>query len=400
MDSASVLSIGMFFSLIIVGLISTLPADTVHGLAAHGVPHAYAVKVSHLPPVGTLFAAFLGYNPMGTVLAPVLHTLPHATAAYLTGHRFFPTLVSHPFATGIHEAFYSPPAAVCWRQSRRGCAEASTSTPSRPLRSHRASPSRRRASWLAPEGPESRRLTAGSDPSTDAGSSAPRAGCPSRRADVSLGPGTCRPLVWSGAARADRVRLNRLDKHRLRFYDPYCRCKSHQEVIRMAIIRWEPARELQSVQSEINRLFNTLFESPTPTGNGSSRRWIPAMDLVENENDFVLRADLPGVAEKDVKIELQDNVLTISGERKAEHEERKEGYYRLERSAGSFSRSLTLPEGIDPSGITASYDRGVLEVHVPKPSARKPHKVTINVGGAEPTIEGDASAPADTPAAE
>ncbi len=168
----------------------------------------------------------------------------------------------------------------------------------------------------------------------------------------------------------------------------------------MAIIRWEPARELQSVQSEINRLFNTLFESPTPTVNGSPRRWIPAMDLVENENDFVLRADLPGVAEKDVKIELQENVLTISGERKAEHEERKEGYYRLERSAGSFSRTLTLPEGIDPSGITASYDRGVLEIHVPKPAVRKPHKVTINVGGAEPTIEGDASAPADTPAAE
>ncbi len=168
----------------------------------------------------------------------------------------------------------------------------------------------------------------------------------------------------------------------------------------MAIIRWEPARELQSVQSEINRLFNTLFESPTPTGNGSTRRWIPAMDLVENENDFVLRADLPGVAEKDVKIELQDNVLTISGERKSEHEERREGYYRLERSSGSFSRSLTLPEGIDPSGITASYNRGVLEIHVPKPVARKPHKVTINVGGGETAIEGEATQPSDAPAAD
>ncbi len=161
----------------------------------------------------------------------------------------------------------------------------------------------------------------------------------------------------------------------------------------MAIIRWEPARELQSVQSEINRLFNTLFDSPTPaaTGNGVARRWIPAMDLVENEQDFVLRADLPGVSEADVKIELQDRILTISGERKAEHEERKEGYYRVERSSGSFSRALTLPEGIEASKITASFDNGVLEVHVPKPEVRKPHKVEISVGGAteEPAVESE-----------
>ncbi len=164
----------------------------------------------------------------------------------------------------------------------------------------------------------------------------------------------------------------------------------------MAIIRWEPARELQSVQSEINRLFNTLFEPAAPVANGTARRWIPAMDMVENERDFVLRADLPGLGENDVKIELQDDVLTISGERKSEHEQRKEGYYRIERTSGSFSRSITLPEGIDPSGIKASFDRGVLEVQIPKPVARKPHKVTINVTGQQPTIEGDAT-PAPTP---
>ncbi len=105
-NSASVLSIGVFFSLIIVGLSSTLPAVLYHGLASHGVPVAAATNVSHLPPVGSLFASFLGYNPIGTLLAPTLSHLPHATAAYLTGHRFFPTLVSHPFATGIHTVFY------------------------------------------------------------------------------------------------------------------------------------------------------------------------------------------------------------------------------------------------------------------------------------------------------
>ena len=106
MNSAMVLSIGVFFSLIIVGLASSLPATLYHGLSAHGVPHAYAERVAHLPPVGSLFAAFLGYNPIGTMLHPILGHMSHAKAAYLTGHRFFPTLVSQPFASGIHEAFY------------------------------------------------------------------------------------------------------------------------------------------------------------------------------------------------------------------------------------------------------------------------------------------------------
>ena len=106
MNSAMVLSIGIFFSLVIVGLSGTLPGALSHGLLANGVPRADALRISHLPPVGSLFASFLGYNPMGTLLGPALHALPHHTAVYLTGHRFFPTLVSHPFASGIHEAFY------------------------------------------------------------------------------------------------------------------------------------------------------------------------------------------------------------------------------------------------------------------------------------------------------
>jgi HSP20 family protein len=159
----------------------------------------------------------------------------------------------------------------------------------------------------------------------------------------------------------------------------------------MALIRWEPVRELNTIQSEMNRLFNTFFEAPAPGNGGSSplRRWLPAMDLVETEDDFVLRADLPGLSESDVSIELEDNVLTVSGERKAEHEERKEGYYRVERASGSFSRSLTLPEGVDPNGVRANFDRGVLEVRIPKPEQRKPRKVTISAGGGgAKTIEG------------
>ena len=149
----------------------------------------------------------------------------------------------------------------------------------------------------------------------------------------------------------------------------------------MTIVRWEPLRELGSLQNEMNRLFNTVFDAP-PGGNGGStmRRWMPAMDLVETDEHFVLRADLPGVTEDDIKIEFEDGTLTVSGERKAEHESGNEGYYRVERAFGAFSRSLTLPQGIDPEAVTANFDRGVLEVRIPKPEQRKPRR--IEIGGA------------------
>jgi HSP20 family protein len=159
----------------------------------------------------------------------------------------------------------------------------------------------------------------------------------------------------------------------------------------MALIRWEPVRELETMQNEMNRLFNTFFDSPRQ-GNGGGqtplRRWIPAMDVVETDDHFVLRADLPGLSEKDINIELEDNVLTVSGERKAEHEQRNEGYYRVERASGSFSRSLTLPEGVNAEGIQAHFDSGVLEVRIPKPEQQKPRKVQISLGGSDKAIEG------------
>ena len=167
----------------------------------------------------------------------------------------------------------------------------------------------------------------------------------------------------------------------------------------MALIRWEPVRELNTIQNEMNRLFNTLFEPGGGQGNvpSTARRWLPAMDLVESGEEFVLRADLPGLNENDVNIELEDNVLTISGERKSEHEERQEGYYRLERASGAFSRSLTLPEGVDPEKVQASFERGVLEVRIPKPEQRKPRKVTISADGGTPkTIQGVETAGAES----
>jgi HSP20 family protein len=158
----------------------------------------------------------------------------------------------------------------------------------------------------------------------------------------------------------------------------------------VTIVRWEPFRELSSLQTEMNRLFNAAFD--TPAGNGNARRWTPAMDLVETDDHFVLRADLPGMTESDVNIELEDNVLTVSGERRAEHEEKREGFYRVERAFGSFSRALTLPKGIDAESVDAAFDNGVLEVRIPKPEQRKPRKITIGNVGEEPkTIEGAAA---------
>jgi HSP20 family protein len=160
----------------------------------------------------------------------------------------------------------------------------------------------------------------------------------------------------------------------------------------MTIVRWEPLRELNSLQSEMNRLFNTVFDTPSGTSGNVLRRWMPAMDLVESGDHFVLRADLPGMSEDEVNIEFEDGTLTVSGERKAEHEDKREGYVRVERAYGAFRRSLTLPEGVDPEGVAASFDKGVLEVRIPKPEERKPRRVAIQVGDRPAAIEGNESA--------
>ena len=148
----------------------------------------------------------------------------------------------------------------------------------------------------------------------------------------------------------------------------------------MALTKWEPANDVESLQSDFNRFFEGFFGRPVAGG----RRWAPPMDLSETDAALVLRADLPGLDRDDVSIEIKDNVLTVSGERRREHEDKKEGYHRIERSYGSFSRSLTLPRGIEPESVSADFDKGVLEVRIPKPAEQKPHQVSI----ADKAIEG------------
>lgn len=159
----------------------------------------------------------------------------------------------------------------------------------------------------------------------------------------------------------------------------------------MALVRWEPAREIESLQQEVNRLFGSFFDAQPVRVRAS--RWTPAMDLVETEQHFVLSADLPGLRPEDVHVSVEDDVLTVSGERKLARESRESGVHRVERSSGRFSRSLTLPAGTDAGQVQASFENGVLEVRIPKPQDRKPHRVEIAVGGSEtqaaaPVVEG------------
>jgi HSP20 family protein len=145
----------------------------------------------------------------------------------------------------------------------------------------------------------------------------------------------------------------------------------------------------EPLTADFDRLFSTLFDR-----NQAAQRWVPAMDLVEHEDHFLLRADLPGLTEDDVSIELNDGSLTVSGERKAEHDQRERGFYRLERQYGKFSRTLTLPDGIDGEQIKASFKNGVLEVQIPKPEERKPRRIPIGGGqngNGHATLEGSAT---------
>lgn len=163
----------------------------------------------------------------------------------------------------------------------------------------------------------------------------------------------------------------------------------------MALVRWAPTRDLSPVQTEMTRLFGTLFDTATPLAPSpaASRRFVPAMDIEETEQEFLLRVDLPGMTDEDVKLEVLDGVLTISGERRREQDSTNGGYRRIERIYGGFSRSLTLPKGLDASAISASFEHGVLEIHVPKPEEARPQAVQIKIGSDSVTDESVATEP-------
>ncbi len=144
----------------------------------------------------------------------------------------------------------------------------------------------------------------------------------------------------------------------------------------MAIIRWDPFRDMVTLREKMNRLFEDQF-----TGKEGKDivqgTWVPSVDIYENESELILTAEVPGVKEDDIEIKIEDNTLSISGERKFEKETKEENYHRIERSYGSFYRSFTLPNFIDHEKIKAEHENGLLRITMPKRAELKARKVQV-----------------------
>jgi HSP20 family protein len=152
----------------------------------------------------------------------------------------------------------------------------------------------------------------------------------------------------------------------------------------MALVHWQPSRDFGSLQQEVNRVFASFFDPPA---SGVPARWNPAMDLRDSGDAFVLAADLPGVSEEDIAIDVEGDVLSVSGSRSLDRTSDDGGAIRTERAFGTFQRRLTLPEGVDPERIEASFDRGVLEVRIPKPEQARPRRVSVQIGDRPKTLD-------------
>jgi HSP20 family protein len=152
----------------------------------------------------------------------------------------------------------------------------------------------------------------------------------------------------------------------------------------MAIIRWEPFRDLVTIQGRMNRLFDEAFRGGSGAGADDDwalgGSWAPAVDVFEKDGNIVLKAELPGVDPKDVDIRVENNVLSLRGERKFEGEVDRESYHRVERAYGSFARTFTLPSVVNTEKIQAEFKDGLLKVTLPKREEAKPKQIAINVG--------------------
>jgi HSP20 family protein len=145
----------------------------------------------------------------------------------------------------------------------------------------------------------------------------------------------------------------------------------------MAIIRWDPFREMVTLREKMNRLFEDAVVGQREEKDLVSSTWSPSVDIFETENEIVLTAELPGIEDKDIEIKLDDNTLTLKGERQLEKETQEENYHRIERSYGSFYRSFTLPHYVDQDKIKAEHEHGVLKVFIPKKLESKTRSVKV-----------------------
>jgi len=147
--------------------------------------------------------------------------------------------------------------------------------------------------------------------------------------------------------------------------------------VRDTIVRWDPFRDLVSIQDELNRLFGRTFAGIEPLRPGAAGTRMPSMDVFETEDKVVATVELPGVDPKEVEVSVEDSTLTISGERRFSSEVTEESYHRTERRYGAFSRAITLPQTVDTGKVDARFDKGVLTIEVAKAEKAKPKKIQI-----------------------
>ena len=148
----------------------------------------------------------------------------------------------------------------------------------------------------------------------------------------------------------------------------------------MAIVKWDPFRDVAELQNRINRIFDESFGQPRKTDDDLyANTWRPAVDIYETENGVVLAVELPGVKKEDVSVEVKDDVLTLKGERPANPDIGEDSYYRRERFFGPFKRSFSLHQNIQPDLIKATYKDGVLQIEIPRPMREQPKQITVNV---------------------
>src|SRR3979411_3070410 len=156
---------------------------------------------------------------------------------------------------------------------------------------------------------------------------------------------------------------------------------------------WEPFRDSSTMRDRINRVNRLFRESYSPEGPEealTTTALAPPVDIYEDEHNIILKIKVPGIDEKDIDVSVQNNTLTVHGERKIEKEEKEENFRRVERQYGSFTRSFTLPSSVDPGQVSGDYDKGVLKVKLAKKAEAKPTQIKVNVGG-EKTLEAIAS---------
>ncbi len=145
----------------------------------------------------------------------------------------------------------------------------------------------------------------------------------------------------------------------------------------MAINRWDPFREVQALQNRVNSLFRDFSESDSAMTTAS---FVPPVDIYEDEKKVLLKLEVPGIEEKDLDVSVENNTLTVKGERKLEKEEKEENFHRVERRYGSFFRAFTLPPTVDTEHVKADYHNGILKLELTKKPEAQPKQIKVNVG--------------------